>query len=186
MFSSNIAATVIAATLLFAGNAKACLLAAKTNLDDVSFADLVVIGEITDYEIVKDQEIREQRRKQIERCPELKEFYGKQKSFITDYARFTVKVGKVLQGEASDKIEVAWNNSTFGEPDSMSRGPFLIALRKAGGKLPPLRGPSATVFPDPNPKLWNVLQARCAPPFIFKTSSASAKSIIQKLVVSQN
>ena len=75
-----------------------------------------------------------------------------QESLLPDYARFDVQVKEVLVGRAPNRLSVTWDNSTFGEPEQMAAGPYLIALRRPGSASPPLRGPSATIFPTPDPK----------------------------------
>lgn len=108
------------------------------------------------------------------RNPKLREIFGEPKSLITDYARFDIVVGEVLRGKAPDRFTVTWDNSTIGEPDEMGPGPFLIALRDPNSAMPPLRGPSATVMPNPAPATLTVLEAPCAGPFMFENSSKEA------------
>jgi hypothetical protein len=148
--------------LLLAKPASACKMTVDLNLDDIKYASVVVIGRIVEYEIVLDQAVRKER---------------KEKSFLSDYAHFTVLVDEVLAGQPPRIISVTWDNSTFGEPETMEEGPYLIGLREPDSQMPPLRGPSATVLPSPEPESLTVLQAPCAPPFILGTSSAEAKTI---------
>lgn len=63
----------------------------------------------------------------------------------------------------------------------MKAVPYLIALRESSSKTPPLRGPSATTLPNPEPNLLAVLQAPCAPAFIFETMSVEAETIRSEL-----
>src|SRR5687767_519913 len=105
---------------------------AQTELPDVRFADVVVVGRIANYRIVLDQEIRGQRRQSLAKpnlSPYLRRLYETQTSFLSDYARFDILVDEVLVGRAGRRLTVTWNNSTFSEPASMAAGPFLIALR---------------------------------------------------------
>ncbi|NLR74480.1 hypothetical protein HF682_04850 [Leeia sp. IMCC25680] len=135
-------------------------------LDDLQYASTVVIGRVTHYEIVRDEDIR---KRFPDRPPT--------QSYLSDYARFTIAVDRVLAGQASPTLTVTWDNSTFGEPEHMDEGPYLIALRSPKSRTPPLRGPSATILPSAEPDILTVLQAPCAPAFFFDASSDEAMAI---------
>lgn len=79
--------------------AKACVV--FRDFDETAFleADLIFIGDLTDYNIVTVQG----------------EFHD------TELAVLTYRVDQVLKGEAGDKIRLQWPNSTFQLPDSMKR-----------------------------------------------------------------
>jgi hypothetical protein len=172
---------MILATILAAKPARACLLFSGLNINDVKYASVVVIGKIVNYEIVLDQQVRKERKEMLDRSTDKSTEYwrmmSEQKQFLSDYARFNVVVDKVLVGKSPKVISVTWDNSTFGEPEQMKKGQYLIGLRKPGSNIPPLRGPSATILPAPDPKSLTVLQAPCAPPFILEYESDEAKKI---------
>jgi hypothetical protein len=172
---------MILATILAAKPAIPCLMMSGLKLDDIKYASVVVIGRIVDYEIVLDQKVRKERKEMLDRSTDKSTEYwrmmSEQKQFLSDYARFNVVVDKVLVGKSPKVISVTWDNSTFGEPEQMKKGQYLIGLRKPGSNIPPLRGPSATILPAPDPKSLTVLQAPCAPPFILEYESDEAKKI---------
>jgi hypothetical protein len=172
---------MILATILAAKPSSACRVEDDLKLDDIKYASVVVIGRIVDYEIVLDQKVRKERKKMLDRSTDKSTEYwrmmSEQKHFLSDYARFRVLVDKVLVGKSPRIIVVTWNNSTFGEPETMKEGQYLIGLREPSSNSPPLRGPSATILPSPDPKLLTVLQAPCAPAFILESTSAEAKTI---------
>lgn len=176
---------MILATILAAKPANACLAMSGLKLDDIKYASVVVIGRIVDYEIVLDQKVRKERKEMLDRSTDKKSEYwrmmSEQKHFMSDYARFRVLVDKVLVGKSPKVIYVTWDNSTFGEPENMKKGSYLFGLREPGSKSPPLRGPSATILPAPDPKSLTVLQAPCAPAFILESTSAEAKTIKKML-----
>jgi len=149
-------------------------------LADIKYADVVVVGEISNYGVILDQEMRERHQKMIAGTKSTA-LPAKPSGFITDYARFDISVEKVLKGEAPDLITVTWDNSTFIEPETMPPGPYLIALRRTDSAQPPLRGPSATMWPSREPGLLTVLQAPCAPAFILKEASDDARSVRELL-----
>lgn len=148
-----------------------CLGDAPLDLDDVQYADAVIVGRIANYRMVLDPAIRREFRNMIgDRDPA-------QARFMPDYARFDVVVDEVLLGNVGQTISVTWDNSTFPEPESMPSGPFLIAMRDPRSAVPPLRGPSAYSGPNPEPSSLTVLQAPCAVPFIFERESEEAAAI---------
>lgn len=173
------------AIMLAAKPASACFMVAERKLDDVKYASVVVIGRIVDYEIVLDQAVRKERKEMLERSADKSTEYwrlmSEQKDFLSDYARFKVLVDEVLVGQPPRVISVTWDNSTFGEPEKMKAGHYLIGLREPDAKSPPLRGPSATILSSPEPKSLTVLQAPCAPAFILEATSAEAKTIRKML-----
>ncbi|WP_306545886.1 hypothetical protein [Desulfobulbus sp.] len=169
------------AIILAAMPSSACLVKVGLKLDDIKYASVVVIGRIVDYEVVLDQAIRKNRKEELERSADKSseswKLLSEQKHFLSDYARFKVLVDEVLVGQSPNVISVTWDNSTSREPEKMREGPYLIGLRAPGSKSPPLRGPSATILPSPEPKSLTVLQAPCAPAFILEATSAKAKAI---------
>lgn len=157
--------------LLMVSPASACRAYAALELGDIQYASMIVVGRIEKYEIVQPTDERSN-------------FWrarSKSKKILSDYARFDVVVDEVLVGQPSRVISATWDNSTFAEPESMKAVPYLIALREPDSKTPPLRGPSATTLPNPEPNLLAVLQAPCAPAFIFETTSVEAQTIRSEL-----
>jgi hypothetical protein len=165
-FASVLASFAIA----FSAPVDACMMEAPLLPADVRFANVVVVGRITNYQIVLDQEFR---RKGGYTDPEVMT----KPAFMTDYARFEMSVDEVLKGDAPKTLTVTWDNSTFAEPETMAPGPWLIALRKPGTNMPPLRGPSATISANPEPDVLTLLQAPCAPAFILPSDSKEAKAV---------
>lgn len=159
----------------------ACIAFRGLEITDVEYADLIVVGRIVDYRIILDQEVREKRRKQLEKStsmsPAMRKLLSEQRGFVTDYAKFKVKVDEVLRGKAARTITVTWDNSTFVEPETMPEGPFLIALRESRSVAPPIRGGSASVVPNKAPSFWTVVQSPCSKAFIFDAQSTEAVNI---------
>jgi hypothetical protein len=185
------AAALAFAMLAGAGPAQACMVDAPIDLEDVQYADVVVVGRISNYAIVPDLEARRDRQRMLAEVRDLpadvrrelgmdlewEQDLQRQTGFMTDYARFDIIVEEVLAGTAGRSHTVSWDNSTFGEPESMPPGPFLIALRDPRSSLPPLRGPSATITPNREPGSLTVLQAPCADAFIFERASEQATAV---------
>lgn len=175
-------ATVVGAALV-SQPAQACIVSVPINISDVKFADVVVVGRIANYHITRDDIFRRKRLASSTLSSSMRRMYSDPKQILmSDYARFDVLVDEVLTGRAAKRITVTWDNSTFGEPRTMASGPFLIALRRAGSRTPPLRGPSATVLPDTKASLLTVLQAPCAGAFIFASESSYARTLRQALI----
>ncbi|HKP25763.1 MAG TPA: hypothetical protein VJV39_17980 [Dongiaceae bacterium] len=153
---------------------------APLELADIKYADVVVVGRISNYAIVRDPTIRQELANSPDISPQRRESLENE-SFLGDYARFDVLVDEVLVGKAPQTLVVTWDNSTFAEPKAMPSGPFLIALRDPRFGTLPLRGPSATILPNPEPASMTVLQAPCSDPFIFASDSEKARAILQIL-----
>lgn len=138
-------------------SAQACIMYTGLNIEDVSFADVVVIGTVENYEIVKDRDMA----------------FGS----LGDYARFEVLVDETIVGDVSKRFTATWDNSTFGEPASLPNEQLFMAFRDAESSMPPLQGPSATISPTPEPQLLTVLQAPCGAAFLFGSSSEAAQKV---------
>ena len=152
---ATIAALFVAMAL--AGTpAHACMTMVPIELADIEYADMVAVGRIDNYERVGNE------------------------GLISAYATFDVLVDEVLLGDAPREITVTWDNSTFTEPETMAPGPFVIALRDPGSRMPPIRS-SGSIFPNPKPDLSTLLQAPCSSPFMFVSGSEEAKAIRQML-----
>lgn len=157
---------------------RACQMFVAATLDDVSRADVVVVGRVSNYRIIRDEAFR-QRMLALTHLPEnLRSMYeDPRQSLLHDYARFEVHVEEVLVGRVSNTFSVTWDNSTFGEPKQIAAGPYLIALRRPRSPSPPLRGPSATILPIPDPQDLTLLQAPCSSAFIYEVESEQARTI---------
>ena len=157
--------------------AAACRVTAPTVLADVRHADAVVVGRVAGYTIVRNREFRRRMLLARDLPDHLRRIYADPNStLVGDYARFDVRVAEVLAGRAPRTVRVTWSNSTFGLPNSLPRGPLLIALAGPGAQRPPLSGPR-TIAPRREPGLPTVLQAPCAGPLMFAANSAEARAI---------
>lgn len=170
-------ATAALALVLVSGPAHACRMYAKLDLNDVKYADVVLVGRVSNYRIVRDVEFRRKMLANPKLSPDMRKLYESTSSLLSDYARFDIQVDQVLAGKAPTRLSVTWHNSTFREPEKMATGPFLIALRWPYSKTPPLRGPSATILPNREPGSMAVLQAPCSSPFIFESTSNEARTV---------
>jgi hypothetical protein len=176
----------VAAAAAFATTAPAvshaCRMFVRPTLEDIRYADVVVVGRVSNYRIVRDEAFRRRMLGSTYLTPDLRRMYeDPRERIMTDYARFDVQVEEVLVGRVPRTLSVTWDNSTFGEPDQMAAGPYLIALRRPGSASPPLRGPSATFFPSPDPQALTLLQAPCSRPFIYEVGSEQAR-VIRRLL----
>lgn len=144
---NRVGSAVAAIALMFASQpALACRIAHERNLPDVKLADLVVVGRISNYEVVRDGDY---------------------------YARFAVQVEEVLTGKAEQRFTAKWYNSTFALPNEMGRGPFLIALRASPSEAS--ASATMPEKPHRGPELMTVLQAPCSGAFILRIPSDEAR-----------
>ena len=154
---TRVGLAVAAIAMMFASQpALACRVNSELNLPDVKDADLVVVGRISNYEVIRDK---------------------------GHYAKFAVQVEEVLIGDVAPSFTARWDNSNFALPDEMDPGPFLIALRvpssaaSAGAVMP--KGFYR------NPDHITVLQAPCSGAFIFELSSDEARITRDILTLNQ-
>lgn len=176
-------APALAAGMMAGAQAHACVTSARLDLNDIKFANLVVVGRISNYKIVLDPVARQERQEWLNHPssqkmpPDMRSSLANQSGFLSDYARFDVLVDEILVGNAPKRLSVTWDNSTFGEPKEMSAGPFLIGLRDPSSPLPPLRGPSGFIQQIADTDSPTVLQAPCAPALIFESATDEARTI---------
>ena len=137
-------------------SAIACRTYAPFQIEDIARADVVFTGQLIRYDLVSP---------------------GRSNS-LDEYALLTVRVDKVLKGNASGDVQLYWWNSTFGVPKKLQRdGRILIAAVSADRTGLPLRGPSATVFPSRRPDLLQVLQAPCSTAFILIDTAKGEENV---------
>jgi hypothetical protein len=150
----------------------------RPNLEDVNYADVVVVGRISNYRIVRDEAFRRRMLASPRLSAEMRRIYeDRRQRLLPDHARFDILVDEVLVGRAPRRLSVTWDNSTFGEPDRMPAGSYLVALRRPASPIPPLRGPSATIMPNPDPNSLTLLQAPCSSAFIYEIGTEQARNV---------
>lgn len=172
-------AIVAALAALFAAQpASACRMHVERQVEDIRYADVVVVGRITDYRIVRDMEFRRQMLANPDLSQNLRAIYeDPDKTLLGDYAEFNIAVSHVLKGEAPRKLTVTWSNSTFGIPASIPPAKLLIGLRRPDSPIPPLRGPSGTIVGPKDRTSLTVLQAPCSSAFIVDDATPDARAI---------
>ncbi len=169
-FLSGVAALVVSSA---SRSAYGCRVNVPLELDHIKYADVAVIGRISNYRIVRDVEFRRKMLANPNLHPSLRQLYEGPNGIISDNAHFDIQVDEVLAGTVPANLSVIWNNSTFGEPETMAAGPYLIALIK----WPPSRDPSAANLPNTEPVPLMVLQAPCSTPFMLDSSSDTANKV---------
>lgn len=137
-------AAMALALMLASEPALACRFQREPNLNEVKQADLVVIGKITEYQVIRHEG-------------------------VGSYSRFVIQVEQVIVGKASDRLPVTWENSTFGQPEKIAEGQYLIALH-AGST-----GNYITGSPHREPNVMSVLQEPCSRALMFEVSSNEAR-----------
>ncbi|WP_244548229.1 hypothetical protein [Bosea vaviloviae] len=158
---------VVFAIALESQPAHACRVPAQLKFFDINHADVVVIGRISNYRIIRPSQLRK--------------FFEDVDRHLSDYARFDVEVEELLVGKSSGILSVIWDNSNFVKPEAMASGPFLIALSDPNSSMPPFRGSSAVISPRQGPSLLTVLQAPCSSAFIFESTSDKARAALRAL-----
>lgn len=123
----------------------ACQISPPLVLEDVKYADVVVVGRVSNYRM--QQGMR---------------------------ARFDVHVTETLKGKASTKLLIFWHNWTFGSPKKLEPGPFLIALRKPNASDLSFEESKDASLASRKSDAMVILQDICAPAFLFPAASQTA------------
>jgi hypothetical protein len=153
----NISALLFAVSLCAAGApARACIV--QRDDDETAFlaADLIFVGDLTDYEIVS--------------------IDGG--TFPRETAVLTYRVEAVLKGKAGETIRLWWPNSTFAYPPAMLRfAPSVVAAvqgeRRATNWTDSFRYPSEAAITG----LPAVHQIPCSPESVFPASPTDIATI---------
>jgi len=123
----------------------ACLVPREWDINDLHFADVVVVGEVERFGELRHQRVID---------PALEPYMGLRRADIV----IDITVSETLRGNAAGRISaIMLGTWTSSEPPTMRRGPSMIALR----------GPFVTVQPTPEPDLFTLLQSYCAGLFIL-------------------
>ncbi len=162
----------------FSTPALACRDEPELRLSWLSRADLVIIGQVSNYRIVPDFNdpiAARVRYELLERAlganPEEREVIRSNMRSASDYAHLDVQVEEVLAGTVPERLEVTWDTSWFRLPDSLEPGSYLIALQAPGkGAVSPARARS-----------WTVLSPICEQSFLIPSGSKDAVAIRQQL-----
>lgn len=142
--------------------AQACAMRRPMDARDVRAAEVVLVGRLSGYRTVLDQEQRRWNRERLGAASD------DSQGLMGDYVVFDVTVEDTLVGRSPRRIRVTWNNSTFGEPERMPNGRYLMALRRAQ--------PGAPSAPD-----FTVFQHPCSTAFLFRSGSPQAVATLRAL-----
>jgi hypothetical protein len=168
--------------------AHACLAPGTADLSDVRYADLVLIGRVQNYRIVRDEFSRQSMRRVLQdpalprQSREVPERQLRGDSLLrSDYAKFDILVHRQLSGKSPRILTVALNKPAFEEPRAVPAGLYIIALRSSDSKLPAESRYRDFDLENREPTLPTVLSARCDGPFMFKVTSEAGKTLIARL-----
>ncbi|PYB77002.1 hypothetical protein [Rhizobium wuzhouense] len=175
---------LLAALLVPASPAFACAKRAPLRLEDVSFADHVVLARVTRFEMVRDEEAHRRAQDLMAKLAPGRPQPTKVR-LMSDYARINLAVDEVLLGNAVESLTVSWVSPPYNEDFPLPSGAFVIALRNPASPIPPLRGASATILPPREPGLLQVLQAPCASAFFFAETDKNAIQLRDILIGEQ-
>jgi hypothetical protein len=163
-----LAVTAALVTMIATAPAHACRIYRPIRLEDVRSADVVLVGRISNYRIIRDHDFRRKMLANPNLPANDRKLYENPRTFLlTDYARFDVTADEMLVGTAPKTLSLSWRNSTFAEPETMAAGPYLIALRRRSAAIPA----------DPGEPPLTILQAGCSSPFMFETHSDQARAV---------
>lgn len=166
--------------------AHACAKAGKFVPSEVKYSDLVVVGRITGYERVLDQEARRRMAALSQSSPQLQTALTAVSRFQTDYTRFHIGVDQVLYGSAPATLNVTSDSGGLIRLEGLPKGQYLIALRKPAVRHAPLRGPNALLLATPEPDKPTILQDMCSPPFFLPADGKDAQAVRAYIVTKKD
>src|SRR4051812_10970272 len=104
------AVAAAASSAALSGSAHACRTFVAPTFEDVRYADVVVIGRINNYRIIRDEAFRKRMLKSPYLSAEMRKKYQDPKeSLLPDYARFDIDVEEVLAGRAPARLTATWD-----------------------------------------------------------------------------
>lgn len=183
--SINFQKSILSAMIfVISSSAFACFAPAPMELRDIINADLIIEGTVTRYEFVVTEETRRNKERLLaryksqneeERWEELKN------KALVSYALLTIRVERVLTGNAPGEITITWKNSTFELPETLDASLQIFAIRdpRKGHPSLPLRAPSGLILPAPEPDKLTLLQAPCSDAFMFDAGGDTGRAIAE-------
>lgn len=115
------------AGLVLAQPALACRVPPQLRPERVTTADAVVLGSITDYEVVRDEARRRERLRAPNLTTEDRERIERQYQ-SSGYGRFQINVDQVLSGDAPRRFSATARDQSLWIPEWPGGGQYLIAL----------------------------------------------------------
>lgn len=144
--------------------AQACVVRVPFQVEQVRHADVVVIGRVSDYRrTVSDRQrqwIAESAKRDPGAAPERAR---------PDRASFDLTVERIAAGQPPPRrVRVEWDPSTYGVPEAIPEGRYLVALRR-------MRDVTASGA------RYRVLRGGCSTPFMFESGDREAVAVLRVL-----
>lgn len=147
--------------------AAACRISIPLNLDNIRYADTVVIGHLSNYRTVLSPEA-------TARWDKAYAPWKRPDHLMGDYVVFDVAVDEVLLGNPPLKFSVM---SMYGSAAAAPAGPFLLALNKPNPAELPQGDSNAIGVRAPESDAFGLLEMPCSGAFLFETDSDEASTI---------
>jgi len=154
-------AAVIGLIAVSSDGANACAMVGTLNLDNVRYADIVVVGRLSNYRVHLEQ----------------------RDSGTWRIGMVDLRIEQVLKGEAPESISVAIDDRGRGLSPRLTDGPQLVAIRIADSGSP--RGPRSVwgqIIPITEVvSRFSVMEEPCEGPFILDAGSDDAITVVRSL-----
>lgn len=163
VMSLRVLASATATLILACAPAYACRYHKPIEIDDLRYADLILVGRISNFRTVSP-----------DREPGLKTAYPR-----VPFAEFEISAEEVLFGTAPERVIVTSYPLAGAQADQVSAGPFLFALREPLSEFPPrnITGREALFYPNAVDGSFTILGQRCSSVFMFEPRSNEAESV---------
>jgi len=139
--------------------AAACRISIPLKLDDIRYADTVVIGQISNYRTILSPEA-------TARWDKLYAPWKRPDHLMGDYVVFDVAVDEVLIGKPPLKLSVI---SMYGSATAAPAGPFLLALNKPNPARSPQGDSNAIGVRSPEDDAFALLEMPCSGSCLFES-----------------
>jgi hypothetical protein len=142
------------------GLAYACITSGSFSVEDIRKADAIFSGRILSYEIVTTSDT----------------------DIPTEYGLITVRVEKLVRGDAAGDVQLYWPNSTFALPeDLLITDPALFAVVDPDKESLSWLGSVFPILSSQRTDLRQVFQPPCGGPFMLPFTSSISKNVSQVL-----
>lgn len=140
--------------------AYACITSGNFSVADIREADAIFSGRVLSYEIVTTSDT----------------------DIPTEYGLITVRVEKLLRGDAAGDVQLYWPNSTFALPeDLLITDPALFAVVDPDKERLSWLGSVFPILSSQRADLRQVFQPPCAGPFMLPFTSSISNNVSQVL-----
>ena len=154
----------------------ACMAPAPFVFEDAKWADVVVVGHITNLRFILNQKERLEVLSIPDLKPRVRQAFRDPARIASDFAIFDFVVDKHLTGTSSSKISISTQIYNVGRTTLTEKESFLVAFNRITAGRPSLDTVDTMSQPSGVGSL-KIFKPSCAEPFVFPSMSNEAGEI---------